>query len=529
MSMSPKDQQLFQTAMETIKSQQAQLMDLTAPAYLVGTVVAVYEKSAVVEMLNGATIECERPNGTDKSWVGSTVMIHPKTNQIIKRSAYVRYGQTAVVSQIDGTFVFLSVTSQNTTVTTEFSLVPLKSLNIGDYVLLNSTNSVIMKKVEFKTKYAFASQSTLDWSDIGGCAEAKSELRKALELPYVNSAVFDFFHKKRVKGGVLWGRPGMGKTLLGRACAGAIARVHKAESVSTGFIYVKGPEVLSKWVGDTEEAIRGLFNHARLHYKRYGYPAIIFVDEADALLTRRGTRTAAGMEQTVVPQFCSEMDGMEESGAFVLLATNRLDILDPAITRPGRIDRWFRVEPPTLETAPEIFGIHMRDVPIASQCDKQQLIDVANKALFSQSYPLYKLETSKGSRIFTLGDLASGALIAGLVERAASCAIDRNMARCVGVTDPKDYPPMEGLKVEDFTAALAAVHREQFGINHYDELKEYVDTEKLEVTNLAACHTAAEINTPIPKQPDSSVMAVAVPSGFIQAVTGNKDPKGGLN
>jgi proteasome-associated ATPase len=404
------------------------------------------------------------------------------------------------VSQIEDGLIFLSL-SQGTIVT-KYSVVPVETLNIGDHVVLNFTNAVIMKKVEFKSPYALKSQSMLDWDDIGGCTEAKAELRKALELPYKNIEVFDFFKKKRIKGAILWGRPGMGKTLLGRACAGTIARVHKAESTATGFIYIKGPEILSKWVGEPEAALRGVFDQSRLHFKRYGYPAVIFFDEGDALLTRRGTRTAAGMEQTIIPQFCAEADGLEESGAFILIATNRMDILDPAVIRPGRIDRKFHVEPPTLETAMEIFNIHMRNVPVTESKDK--LIDAANKKLFSLAYPLYKLETTKGPQIFTLGDLASGAMIAGLVERAISCAIDRNLNNI----------KLDGVSGVDFDNALTAIHREQFGLNHFDEIREFVESKKLEVTAITQCQTAQDVDS---SKKESSM---AVPgSALIKALT----------
>jgi proteasome-associated ATPase len=509
----PKEQEMFDKAMATIKSQQAQLVSLTAPVYPTGTIVAVFEKSVMVEV-GAAIFECERPTGTAPDWIGATVMVHPKTGQVVKRSNYVRYGQTATIMQIEGKMIFLNTPNGQTT--TEYSAVPIEALAPGDRVVMNHTNLVILQKSEVKSKYAFVAQTPLDWSDIGGCAEAKAELQKALEFPYTHAKVFNFFHKKRVKGGVLWGRPGMGKTLLGRACAGSIIRTHKAdpESFATAFIYVKGPELLVKWVGDTEQAIRDLFEHAKQHFLKWHYPAVIFLDEADAFLTRRGTRTASGMETTVVPQFNAEMDGMEESGAFVLVATNRVEILDPAIIRPGRCDRKFHIAPPTIETAPEILEIHMRNVPIAHSgwadvqpCSKEQIIKTSTERFFSDKYPLYKLETDKGTRIFGLSNLASGAMLAGLVERATSYAIDRNL----------ENPDPDGVNLGDFDLALEAIHKEQFGLNHYDELKEYIDTERLVLRNLVQCRSAEEVAAPMPQSetPETRVLAVAVPSGSV--------------
>jgi proteasome-associated ATPase len=507
------EQQLYDKAIQTIRAQQQALENLTAPSYPVGTVLAVFDKSVLISLNNGL-FEAERPSGTEKAWVGRTIQVHPKTGQIVKlASAGPRYGATATVTQVSGSMVVLTVSQGE--FSTEYSAIPVGELAIGDHVALDSTNLVILHKIESQSKYAYQTQSPLDWSDVGGCAEAKAELRKALELPFSHSSVFSFFHQQRIKGGLLWGRPGNGKTLLGRCCAGAISRAHGREGADTGFLYVKGPELLSKWVGEPEAAVRGLFGHAKLHFKKHGYPAVIFIDEADALLMRRGMRTASGMEQTMVPMFNAEMDGMEESGAFVLLATNRADALDPAITRPGRIDRKFYIGPPTKESAPEVFSIHMRDVPVALDCSKEQLIAAANEGFFSSKYPLYRIETNKGARIFNLGHLASGAMVAGLVERAVSCAIDRNIALAPGsAADPKDCPPFDGLREADFSTALVAMHQSEFGINHFDELKEFIDSEKVEVLGIAPCRTPEETTAAPPAMAEApKVVAVAMPSG----------------
>ena len=207
----------------------------------------------------------------------------------------------------------------------------------------------------------------------------------------------------------MWGRAGNGKTYIGRAGADYLARMHSKESVESGFVYIKRQEILDKYVGESESQIRLAFDFCKRHYKKYGYPAILFIDEADAILMRRGSRTSAGMEQTIVPQFLSEMDGIEDSGTFVLLATNRADTLDTAVIRPGRIDRPVYVAPPTKENAPSIWNIHMRNVPL-SKGVAEELIKTTNERLFSEQYPLYKLETTIGTRVFSLGSVVSGAL-----------------------------------------------------------------------------------------------------------------------
>lgn len=280
----------------------------------------------------------------------------------------------------------------------------------------------------------------------------------------------------------------------------ALARVHGKESADSGFIYIKGPEILDKYVGETESQIREAFAHGKQHYKRHGYPAILFVDEADALLMRRGSRTTAGMEQTIVPQFLSEMDGIEDSGVFVLLATNRADMLDPAVIRPGRCDRKSYVAPPTRENAPLYFDIHMRKLPLSKGVSKEQLVAATIEALFSDRYPLYRVETPTGSRIFNFGHLVSGAYIAGIVERAVSVAIDRNTTKKV-----------DGLRQDDFDAALCEMHKEQFGMNHFDELKEFIDANKLEVLSVRPVRDEKEAQEKPEPPAETTHMIVAVP------------------
>lgn len=499
--MNDKERLAFDKAIETIKKQQSQLEALASPSYPIGTIIKVLDKSVIYDLNNGV-FEADRPAGTDDGWVGTTVRVHPKTGQVVSASKYIRYGATAVVQRVIDTTIVLTFNSG--TFVTEASRVPAADLKAGDTVLMDYSNKVVMRKVQPHSQFNYQATSPLNWDDIGGATEAKAELRSELELPYQYTEVFKYFDKRRMKGGLLWGRPGNGKTMIGRACAGAIARAHGKEGQSTGFIYMKGPEVLSKWVGDTEGGIRAPFEQSKAHFLLWGYPAVIFIDEADALLIRRGMRTTSGMEQTVVPQFNACMDGMDDSGAFVLLATNRADILDPAITREGRCDRKWYIAPPTKDNAPEIFNIHMRNTPIAKAESKEQIIIRTNEEFFGDQFPLYKLETDKGTKIFNLGHLASGAKVAGIVERALSMALNR-------YTVP-NAPALDGVTQGDFDQALKAIHEEQFGMSHYDELKEFIETEKVSVTSITPCRTVAEIAAQAPK-PAEQAVAVAMPSG----------------
>jgi len=199
------------------------------------------------------------------------------------------------------------------------------------------------------------------WDDIGGLDEVKQELRETVEWPLKYPDAFRRMGIKPPKGILLYGPPGCGKTLLAKAVA--------TES-EANFIYVKGPEVFSKWVGESEKAIREVFRKARM-----AAPCVIFFDEIDAIAPVRGFEYGdAAVTQRVVAQLLTEMDGIEKlEGVVVIGATNRPDILDPALLRPGRFDRIIYVPPPDLKARLEILKIHTRSMPLADDVDLEEL------------------------------------------------------------------------------------------------------------------------------------------------------------
>src|SRR5208282_5918152 len=184
----------------------------------------------------------------------------------------------------------------------------VKKLQKGDRVLLDITNTVIVQKLENEAeRYLFAEKVNVGWADIGGLKGAKKELQSAIEKPMQHKDLFAAFKKKTPKGFLFHGRPGNGKTMLGKAVATSIAATHGQEAAASSFVYVKGPEILDKYVCETEKMIRSLFEQCRQHKKKHGYPAVLFVDEADAILANRTGNRNIGIGQTVVPQFLSEM------------------------------------------------------------------------------------------------------------------------------------------------------------------------------------------------------------------------------
>jgi len=201
------------------------------------------------------------------------------------------------------------------------------------------------------------------WEDVGNLEKVKQELREAVEWPLKYPDVFKKLGIKPPRGILLYGPPGTGKTLLAKAVA------NESEA---NFISVKGPEVLSKWVGESEKAVREIFSRAR-----EASPCIIFFDELDAIAPRRGLHTDAGVTDRIVNQLLTEMDGIQILKDVVVIgATNRPDILDPALLRPGRFDRVIFVPPPDLEGRYQILQIHTRDIPLADDVDLRRLAEI---------------------------------------------------------------------------------------------------------------------------------------------------------
>lgn len=356
-----------------------------------------------------------------------------------------------------------------------------KAVEVGDRVVVDPLGSIVLANHgKDEKRFTVAEPPNVLWSDIGGLEEAKRVMIEAVEMPYKHAKIYQHYGKKQVKGVLLYGPPGCGKTMLGKATATAMARIHDSKAAETGFIYVKGPEILDKYVGNSEATIRSLFARSREHKKKNGYPAVIFIDEAESILSKRGTGRSADMERTIVPMFLAEMDGMDESSAVVLLATNRSDMLDSAIVRDGRIDRKVKVTRPQRNDAKSIFELHLTGVPL-TQMSKGEAAEAATAELFSEQRCLYSVKVSDGEKRFMLSSVTSGAMVHGIVDRATSFAMERdikNMSR-------------DGVTKEDLVRAVNAVHGEVSDLNHNDDLAEFVHDFKSDVIDIHKVRHAA--------------------------------------
>lgn len=279
----------------------------------------------------------------------------------------------------------------------------------------------------------------ISYAHIGGLADAIVQIRDAIELPHIYPEYFREHALVPPKGILLYGPPGCGKTLVAKAVANSLAKSIREKTGEKGesyFLNVKGPELLNKYVGETEQAIRDLFARAR-NQATYRTPVVIFFDEMDAMFRVRGSGISSDMEATIVPQFLSELDGLQAlENVVVIGATNREDLIDPAILRPGRLDRKIRIPRPDRQAAAEIFSKYLTpDLPIEAghvetlgDAEKavQWMIGEAVEELYSPKTEneLIEITFADGNRkILYNKDLCSGAIIENIVNRAKYLAV----------------------------------------------------------------------------------------------------------
>src|SRR3954469_7588 len=284
----------------------------------------------------------------------------------------------------------------------------------------------------------------LPWSKVGGQEHAIEAIKDAIELPLIHEELFAKFHHTTPKGFLLYGPPGCGKTLIGKATAYNLTkqlREKSGEEMKEYFMHIKGPEILNMWVGESERIVRDIFETAR-EKRREGLLPFLFIDEAESILGTRRASRYSNILSTLVPMFCSEMDGIDSlHDVVIILASNRADLIDPAILRPGRIDRKIKVNRPNRDGARAIYRIYLTDdLPYDGALAKEaanirsaidRLIERVLEAQFARREENKFLEiTLRSGRKETLyrSDLISGAIIASIVERAKAMAIKRSIA-----------------------------------------------------------------------------------------------------
>ncbi len=308
----------------------------------------------------------------------------------------------------------------------------------------------------------------ISWEQVGGQPDAIRLIRETIEHPLLHPEVYEKYGKKTIKGILLYGPPGCGKTLLGKATARTLAKEYserQGKEVKEYFMSISGPKILNMWVGETERMVREIFKTAREKAKD-GYLVFIFMDEAESLLRTRSSGRHFSMSNTVVPQFCAELDGLESLENVVLMLTsNRPDYIDPAVLRPGRIDRKVKVIRPDKEATRQILNIYLKaTLPLdpllvakhdgESTCAQRELVEGVLDALWSKrksnEFLEIALRSGKSDTLYR-SDLVSGAIIESVVDRAKETAIRRTLANLKTET---------GITLEDLTEALDQEYKE---------------------------------------------------------------------
>ncbi|MCW2658267.1 MAG: putative family ATPase [Jatrophihabitans sp.] len=319
-----------------------------------------------------------------------------------------------------------------------------KPLRSGDSLLLETRSSYAYERVPKSEVEELILEEVpdIDYSDIGGLSKQIESIRDAVELPFLHGELFREHQLRPPKGILLYGPPGCGKTLIAKAVANSLAKqvqkVHGGDEKATAFfLNIKGPELLNKYVGETERHIRLVFQRAR-EKASDGTPVIVFFDEMDSIFRTRGSGVSSDVENTIVPQLLSEIDGVEGlENVIVIGASNREDMIDPAILRPGRLDVKIKIERPDAEAARDIFAKYIvSDLPIHTEdlAEHGGDADATVAAMIQHTVERMYTETEENrflevtyangdKEILYFKDFNSGAMIQNIVDRGKKMAI----------------------------------------------------------------------------------------------------------
>jgi len=427
----PSREEELKEARTTILLLQEELERLSQPPYLSATVLGVGEKTARLAVDGAGFCETPLPQGAHLKR-GDRVVLSKQNFALIGPSEFpIAGGPLAVVDEVNGDRIRIQSEGSSRLV---FSAV--EGLKAGDEVLLDHTGSLLVEKIAGqKTKYSLEDIPHAPWEEIGGLEGIIDQIKREIEDPFRHREIYARYGRKPVKGILLYGPPGCGKTMIGKSIAYSLAQIVRQEGGEDHghFIRVNGPEILDKYVGNTEANIRRIYGAAREISN--GAPVVVFIDEAESLLKTRGTGISTDVYDSIVPQFLAEMNGMNDEGNVItVLATNREDVIDPAVLRNERIDRKIKVPRPDEHGAQEIIALYLKEKPLGEGIKGKSVEEVADQLvrdIYSPSLIVYNLTSPQQGVVgkFTARNFVSGAMLRGIIDRACGYAIERELSQ----------------------------------------------------------------------------------------------------
>jgi proteasome-associated ATPase len=458
-------------AREQITSLKEEVDKLCAPPSTYGVYLSVNEDGTVNILSQGRKVKVNLHPSIKAEDIkpGQELILNEGLN-VVETAGYEIQGEVVILKeQLDAERAIVTQRADEDRVGIIADPLRQVKLKIGDHQLIDAKSGYLLEKLPKSEVEDLSLEEVPDisYDDIGGLGTQLETIKDAVELPYLYAEYYKEHHLAPPKGVLLYGPPGCGKTMIAKAVANNLAaRISekRGEKVKGFFLNIKGPELLNKYVGETERKIREIFIKAR-EKAAEDVPVVVFFDEMDALFRTRGSGISSDVETTIVPQLLAEIDGVEHlKNVIVIGASNRQDLIDPAILRPGRLDVKIKIERPDAASAVDIFNKYMTtQLPLnesevrENSGDAQAAVDRMIAATIEEMYSLgeenrfLEVTYANGDKeVLYFKDFSSGAMIESVVRRAKKLALKRYIQ-----TSEK------GIKVEDLLNAV----REEFKEN----------------------------------------------------------------